>query len=150
MATCPKCGNFYLGSECKFCKNDPEVIRKQREAEEKRAKYNAAKDSFLVTTTFQFEGYAIEQYKGIVTGSAALGTGILSEFKAGFSDLFGVQSAAFSDKLEEAKNAALSKAVDNAIDLGANALIGVNIAYQTFGNNMIAAVVSGTAVIVKK
>lgn len=150
MARCPKCGNFFLGSECPFCKNDPEVLRKQKEAEETRAKYDAAKKSFLVTTTFQFEGYEVEQYKGIVTGSSALGTGILSEFKAGFSDLFGVQSDAFSSKLEEAKNAALSKAVDNAINLGANALIGINIAYQTFGGNMIASVVSGTAVFIRK
>lgn len=150
MATCPKCGNFYLGSECKFCKNDPEVIRQQKEAEEKRAKHDAAKTTFLVTTTFQIEGYDVEQYKGIVTGSAALGTGILSEFKAGFSDLFGVQSDTFSSKLEEAKNAALSKAIDNAIDLSANALIGVSISYQTFSGNMIAAIVSGTAVSIKK
>lgn len=150
MASCPKCGNFFLGTECPFCKHDPEVIRKQKESEEKRAKYDAAKDSFVVTTTYHVEGYAIKKYKGIVTGSTVLGTGMFSEFKSGFNDLFGTQSIAFSNKLEEAKAAALSKAIDNAIELGANALVGVSIAYNTFSGNMIASVVSGTAIIIEK
>ena len=61
------------------------------------------------TTGFNFEGYTITSYLGIVSGQTVLGTGFLSEFKASFSDFFGVQSDAFADKLEEAKQAAMKK-----------------------------------------
>lgn len=154
MATCPRCGNFFIGSECSFCRvemmKNPELKKKVDEEQEHRKRVEEFgkqwENNFLVVTTPLLDGYKIERYLGAVTGSTVMGTGFLSEFKAGFSDLFGSQSNAFSDKLELAKKAALEKAKKNALALEANALIGVDIDFQMFFGNMVAAIVSGTAV----
>lgn len=104
------------------------------------------KQNFKMTTSNSFDGYKIKNYIGIFSGSTALGTGIFSEFNANFSDLLGVESYAFSDKLETAKDSAIIKLVDNAIKHGANALIGVGFDYVNFTSNMIGVVANGTAV----
>lgn len=163
MATCRECGNYYIGSFCPFCAaelrhNDPEEIEKiKKESEEEVIK--AARrmvfadrwhDSFLFSTTTQLEGYKIKSYHGVVTGSSVLGTGFLSEFKSSFSDFFGTKSKAFSDKIEEVKNDAMQKARDNALLLESNAIVGVDIELTMFSGNIIAAVVSGTAVFIEK
>lgn len=158
MATCPRCGNFFLGSECSYCRvqmmKNPELKKKVDEEKERQKRVeefkNRWEDDFMVSTTPFLDGYKIERYLGAVTGSTVMGTGFLSEFKAGFSDMFGTQSNAFSDKLELAKKAALEKAKKNALALEANALIGVDIDFQMFFGNMVAAIVSGTAVYLTK
>ena len=146
MATCPKCKNFYLGSECPVCRfdrlNRPEVYEKQEKEIEQY-------QSLIVSTTPGLDGYNITKYCGLVTGSTVVGTGWLSEVDASFSDLIGANSSAFSDKFEKVKTDALIKAKKNAIDLGAHALVGVRVSFQTFAGNMIAAIVSGTAVCIE-
>lgn len=123
-----------------------------REAEEERikklnsetfAKYN------LITTGYNFEGYDIIKYRGLVSGEVVLGTGFLSEFSASFSDFFGSESNKFADKIIDAKEAAKQKLINNVIKAGGNAVIGVDFDYIMFGNNMIGVSVNGTAVVVK-
>lgn len=159
MSTCDKCGNFYFGAECRYCAEQrkaggvesAEVNRRLKERQERIDRFSAEwEDSFLFSTTSHLSRYIIRDYLGVVSGACALGTGFLSEFKSGFSDLFGVASDSFSCKLEEAKDDAMEKAKKNALSLEANALIGVNIEYSMFAGNMIAVVVSGTAVFVEK
>lgn len=73
----------------------------------------------------------------------------MSEFTASLSDFFGTESKAFSDKLEEAKDAAMRKLIEKSVSVGGNAVIGVDFDYIVFGNNMIGVVANGTSVIIE-
>lgn len=107
-------------------------------------------DKYMMTTGYDFTGYRIKKYIGIVSGQVVLGTGFLSEFTASFSDFFGVQSDKFAIKLEQAKNAALEKLVKKSDIKGGNAIIGVDFDYITFHGNMIGVVANGTSVVIEK
>lgn len=155
MATCPKCRTFFLGGECPVCRIERQApafqqAQKERIEREKRVELFRSEweDRFFCTTTPLLDGYTIERYCGTVTGSAVLGTGLVSEFRAGFSDLFGSENAAFAEKLEQVKDAAMKKAINNALNLEANALIGIDVDFQIMSSNMTAAIVTGTAVFV--
>lgn len=110
------------------------------------AKKEEIKRNFKQTTGYDFEGYKIVEYLGIHSGEVVLGTGIISEFSASISDLFGNASVTMASKLTNAKNAALSKLIDNCVNCNANAVIGVDIDIMTLGANMIVACANGTAV----
>ncbi len=103
----------------------------------------------MLTSGYDFDGYTIIKYIGVVSGQVVLGTGFLSEVSATFADFFGETSKKFEDKLETAKNAAIEKLIVKSLEKGANAIIGVDFDYITFHNNMIGVVANGTAVIVK-
>lgn len=104
----------------------------------------------MSTTGYNFEGYIIEEYLGIVDGQAVLGTGVLSEIFANISDTFGTESNAFSKKMREAKKLAFDDMQKEALYKGANAIIGLDIDITTIGNNMIAVSANATAVKIKK
>lgn len=146
-----------MGSECPFCRIERQApayqqAEKERIEREKRVDRFRAEweDRFFCATTPLLDGYSVDRYCGTVTGSAVLGTGFFSEYRAGFSDLFGSENAAFAEKLEQVKDAAMKKAISNALRLEANALIGIDIDFQVMSNNMIAAIVTGTAVFVSQ
>ncbi len=103
-----------------------------------------------ITTGYDFHGYVITDYLGIFSGECVLGTGFVSELSASFSDLFGTTSDAFSEKLEKAKEHALDRLKRNCLAHDANAVIGVDFDYITFGNNMIGVVANGTAVEIRR
>lgn len=156
MATCPKCRNFFMGSECPFCRIErqspsyQQAVKERAEREKRVEAFRAEwEDRFFCTTTPLLDGYTVEHYRGTVTGTAVLGTGFLSEFRAGFSDLFGSENASFAEKLDQVKDAAMKKAIAKALALEANALIGIDIDYQIMTSNMVAAIVTGTSVFVK-
>ena len=106
--------------------------------------------SMTVTTTPGVEGKRITRYHGIVTGEAILGANIFKDFFAGIRDIVGGRSAAYEKELRKARQIALSEAQDAARELGANAIVGVDIDYETVGNGtMLMVSVSGTAVTVE-
>ncbi len=107
-------------------------------------------DDYMLTTGYEFDGYKIKKYMGVISGQVVLGTGFLSEFTASFSDFFGVQSEKFATKLEQAKQAALEKMVMKSDVKGGNAIIGVDFDYITFHGNMIGVVANGTSVVIEK
>lgn len=106
--------------------------------------------AFKVTTGYDFEGYQIVDYKGIVSGDIVLGTGFISEFAASWSDAFGTTSNTFAGKMKTAKQKALKQLMANAMITGANAVIGIDFDYTMFGNNMLGVSANGTAVIIRK
>ena len=106
--------------------------------------------AFPMTTGFEFDGYRIVDYKRVLSAEAVLGTGFVSEISAGIADIFGVASAAFEEKLEEARLSAEVKLVEKAGRVGANAIIGISINYTMFTGNIIGVVVNGTAVVREK
>ena len=93
--------------------------------------------AFKVTTGYDFEGYQIVDYKGIVSGDIVLGTGFISEFAASWSDAFGTTSNTFAGKMKTAKQKALKQLMANAMITGANAVIGIDFDYTMFSNNML-------------
>lgn len=106
--------------------------------------------AFKVTTGYDFEGYQIVDYKGIVSGDIVLGTGFISEFAANWSDAFGTTSNTFAGKMKTAKQKALKQLMANAMITGANAVIGIDFDYTMFGNNMLGVSANGTAVVIRK
>lgn len=106
--------------------------------------------AFKVTTGYDFDGYQIVDYKGIVSGDIVLGTGFISEFAASWSDAFGTTSNTFAGKMKTAKQKALKQLMANAMITGANAVIGIDFDYTMFGNNMLGVSANGTAVVIRK
>lgn len=119
------------------------------QAEENERRYREERDSVLVTTGFSFDGYTIVDYHGVVSTDNIIGTGIISEFKAGVSDILGESSNAFKDKLRSAKTLAYRDLVKEAILAGGNAVIGVSYNVYVVGS-MLGVSVTGTSVTVTK
>lgn len=103
----------------------------------------------ILTTTPAIEGKSIRQYHGIVTGEAILGANIFRDFFAGIRDIVGGRSAAYEKELAKAREIAFEEMREEARNLGANAVIGIDVDYETVGNGtMLMVAVSGTAVTV--
>ncbi|HLU08706.1 MAG TPA: heavy metal-binding domain-containing protein [Oceanobacillus sp.] len=102
----------------------------------------------LVTTTPNIEGKRITRYFGLVSGEAILGANFFRDFMASITDIVGGRSAAYERSLKEAKTTALNEMIEEAETLGANAVIGVDLDYETVGQggSMLMVTASGTAV----
>lgn len=100
----------------------------------------------LLTTTQLVEGKSIQKYHGIVTGEAVLGANVISSFSASVQDVSGGSSAAHEKDLNRARQIALKELREQATALGANAIIGIDLDYQSFGHGMLMVSVTGTAV----
>lgn len=87
---------------------------------------------------------------GIISGDVVVGTGFLSELNAGISDVFGTKADGYVKKMRMVKSNAIDILVKEAIEMGGNAIIGVDFDYVTFNNNMIGISANGTAVIIEK
>jgi uncharacterized protein YbjQ (UPF0145 family) len=105
----------------------------------------------IITTTPTVEGRRITHYAGIVTGEAILGANIVRDFFAGITDIIGGRSAAYEQELRRARDIALDELTAQASQLGANAVVGVDIDYETVGQSasMLMVSASGTAVVLE-
>lgn len=102
----------------------------------------------IVTTTNTVEGKRITEYKGIVFGEVVTGINFIKDLAAGISNILGGRSGSYEGELIQAREEALYEMERRAIDLGANAVVGVDIDYEVLGqgNNMLMVTASGTAV----
>src|SRR5688572_14380912 len=100
----------------------------------------------ISTTTNHLEGKKITKYHGIVTGETIIGANIFRDFFASIRDIVGGRSGAYEEVLREARETAMREMEDKAKSLGANAVIGVDLDYETVGNSMLMVSVSGTAI----
>ncbi|NIL93300.1 MAG: heavy metal-binding domain-containing protein [Woeseiaceae bacterium] len=102
-------------------------------------------------TTPNIEGRTITDYHGVVTGEAIVGANIFRDFFAGIRDIVGGRSAAYEKELARARQLAFSEMDQQARDMGGNAIIGIDIDYETVGERgaMLMVSVSGTAVTVR-
>ena len=107
-------------------------------------------NSLVVTTTSTIEGRSIKSYLGIVTGEAILGANIFRDMFAGIRDIVGGRSAAYEKELRNARETAMAEMRQAAAELGANAIVGVDLDYEVLGQNngMLMVSISGTAVII--
>ena len=90
------------------------------------------------------------EYKGVVTGETIVGANVLKDFMASLSDFFGGRSGTYEKVLREAKEAAMREMEQRAAELGANAVVGIALDYETIGQNgsMLMVTCSGTAVVI--
>ena len=100
------------------------------------------------STTPTLEGKTISQYLGVVTGEAILGANIVKDIFAGITDIIGGRSAAYEKELTKARVIAFEEMDEQANNLGANAIVGIDLDYETVGSgSMLMVTISGTAVV---
>ena len=103
----------------------------------------------ILSTTPTIEGHTIREYKGVVTGETIIGANFVKDFFAGIRDIVGGRSASYEKVLREAKDSALQEMMERANMMGANAIVGIDLDYETIGANgsMLMVAASGTAVV---
>lgn len=105
----------------------------------------------LVTTTSSLQDKRIIRYLGIVSGETIIGANVFRDFFAGIRDIVGGRSGSYEEVLRQAKDTALKEMQQQAMTMGGNAVIGVDLDYETVGSNgsMLMVTASGTAVVVE-
>ena len=105
----------------------------------------------LLTTTNTVEGKRVVHYYGVVSGETIIGANIFRDFFASIRDIVGGRSSSYEQVLREAKATALKELQDEAAALGANAVIGIDLDYETVGGSgsMLMVTACGTAVTVE-
>jgi uncharacterized protein YbjQ (UPF0145 family) len=106
--------------------------------------------AMLVTTTSNVEGKRISKYCGIVCGEAILGANLFKDLFAGIRDLVGGRSGTYERELQRARDLALKEMEEQALRMGANAIVGIDLDYEVLGqaNGMLMVSASGTAVVI--
>ena len=106
----------------------------------------------IIVTTPSLEGRRITRYIGLVSGEAILGANIFRDLFAGIRDIVGGRSAAYEEELRKAKDLALQEMQEEAQRMGGNAIVGVDLDYETItmgsGGGMLMVSASGTAVVI--
>lgn len=107
-------------------------------------------NNMMVTTTPTVEGHRILSYKEIVTGETIIGANAFKDFFASIRDIIGGRSGSYESVLREAKDTSMREMIERAQQMGANAVVGVDIDYETIGaqGSMLMVAVSGTAVVI--
>ncbi len=107
--------------------------------------------NLILTTTPSLEGKKITRYFGIVSGEAIIGANLFRDIFAGIRDIVGGRSGSYEEVLREAKQNAINEMEEAARKLGANAVVAVDLDYETIGSNgsMLMVTASGTAVLVE-
>lgn len=104
----------------------------------------------ILSTTPTIEGHTIREYKGVVTGETIIGANIVKDFFASIRDIVGGRSASYEQVLRKAKDTSLQEMMNRAQSMGANAVVGIDIDYETIGasGSMLMVATSGTAVVI--
>jgi len=102
----------------------------------------------LLTTTNTIEGKPIQQYIGIISSETIIGANIFKDLFAGIRDIVGGRSGTYERVIEQAKESAMAELQQKAQGLGANAVVGIDLDFETVGSNgsMLMVVATGTAV----
>jgi len=103
-----------------------------------------------LTTTPSIDGKRITRYCGVVAGEAILGANLFKDLFAGIRDIVGGRSATYERELQRAREMSLQELQQRAQELGANAVVGIDLDYEVLGQNngMLMVSASGTAVVV--
>ncbi|MFD1017983.1 YbjQ family protein [Thalassobacillus hwangdonensis] len=100
----------------------------------------------LVTTTPDLQNKTIATYHDVVCGEAIMGANVVRDFMAGISDIVGGRSSAYEDKLAQGRKIAMDEMKERARNLGANAIVGIDLDFETLRDGMMMIVATGTAV----
>lgn len=104
----------------------------------------------IVSTTPTLQGKEIDRYLGIVTGETIMGANVVRDFMASVTDFIGGRSSAYENKLSEGREIAIREMEEKARHLGANAVVGVDLDFETLRDGMMMCIATGTAVYVKE
>lgn len=99
-----------------------------------------------MTTTPSIEGKTVTEYLGIVSGETIIGANVFRDLLASITDFFGGRSGTYEEVLRKAKDTALDEMCKEAERRGANAVVGIDLDYETVGQSMLMVTCSGTAV----
>lgn len=100
----------------------------------------------IITTTGNIEGRPIASYLGVIAGETVLGVNAFKDIAAGFRNIVGGRSGKYEEELRKGRDTALDEMAQRASELGADAVVGVKIDYETVGGQMLMITASGTAV----
>lgn len=127
------------------------MVLKDRVTFFKNQHRNIKPKKMLITTTNTVEGKRIVRYIGLVTGETIIGANIFKDLFAGIRDIVGGRSGSYEQVLREGKNTAVNEMQQYAASMGANAIIGVDLDYETVGSggSMLMVTASGTAVVLE-
>ena len=103
----------------------------------------------LVSTTPNVEGKKIVKYLGLVSGEAIMGANLFKDLFASIKDVIGGRASAYEKELRKAKEIAMNEMIEEAKKLGANAILSIDLDYETIGQGMLMVTVSGTAVVIE-
>lgn len=127
------------------------LLLAQRIANESLIKQTKERNNTMIfSTTPTLEGHPIREYRGVVTGETIIGANVFKDFMAGLRDFFGGRSGTYESVLREAKDSAMREMAQRAESLGCNAIVGIDLDYETVGQggSMLMVTCSGTAVII--
>ena len=101
----------------------------------------------ITTTTNSIEGHPVKEYLGVISAETIIGANIFKDLFAGIRDIVGGRSGTYERVLQEAKQTAMQELVGKASSMGANAVIGIDLDFETVGSgNMLMVIATGTAV----
>ncbi|HUM45544.1 MAG TPA: heavy metal-binding domain-containing protein [Chitinophagales bacterium] len=102
----------------------------------------------ITTTTPHIEGKIITDYLGVISAQTIIGANFFKDILGGLTDIFGGRSGTYEKVLEEAKESAMAELAQKAASLGANAVVGIDLDFETVGSNgsMLMVIATGTAV----
>lgn len=154
---CPRCGheNALSAVNCSSCRINLEFASTHKDEwngavdaahMEEETKLAEQLQNIIVTTTPSIQGEMISRYLGVVSTAVVLGTGFLSELSANWTDLLGTRSGKFQEKLNRATSMALSEIRYQALQTGANAIVGLDLDYMITDKNAFVVTANGTAV----
>lgn len=103
----------------------------------------------LVSTTPTIEGRRVVKYLGLVSGETVMGANVIKDLIAGIGNIVGGRVGVYENELKKGKTAAIDVMTEEARNLGANAIVGVDLDYETVGESMLMITASGTAVVVE-
>jgi len=131
--------DYWLCEECRDNETEPPHLK---EMEEKISK-------IIITTSYSIEGKRIIRYIDVISAEIIEGLSIFKDFGVGIADIFGGSASGYEKTLDKMKNIAFNKLKIKAYDLGANAIVGIDLDYGDLRGTMLMLVVNGTAVIVE-
>lgn len=152
---CFSCGQSTSDSEKAFKEEQDKLKEEQKKELERQKKdmqkqYAEATQNHMLTTGYDFEGYTISEYHGLVSGECVLGSGLISYLEASITNTLGMETSGYSEKMRTAKQLALDEMIKQSVSLGGNSIIGISYSISNLLSNMIGISVDGTSVTTEK
>lgn len=138
----------YNEQQNKIKEEHKKEIEQQKERNQKQ--YAKAARNHMLTTGYNFEGYTISKYHGLVSGECVLGSGLISYLEASIANTLGTETSGYSEKMKNAKQLAMEDMVRQSVALGGNSIIGISYSISNLLSNMVGISVDGTSVTIEK
>ena len=145
------CGCPTSDSEKAFSEQQDKMKEEHRkETSWQKEKNQKLYTGHMLTTGYNFEGYTISKYHGLVSGECVIGSGLFSYLEASIANTLGTETIGYSEKMKNAKQLAVEDMIRQSVALGGNSIIGISYSVSNLLSNMIGISVDGTSVTVVK